>query len=144
MENHWHPTAICGVGLILTGWLLIRSHRKIWRRQQQDPQLDAEERRHLRKRFLRRIQTSGMIALLGLAITIGDIIVWDLGPVVATLFWIAVMVIAFWIMLLALGDMTSSRAHYRTALKRTDLERQALERQAAQLKGRRLNGEPPP
>ena len=25
MENHWHPTAICGVGLILTGWLLIRS-----------------------------------------------------------------------------------------------------------------------
>jgi hypothetical protein len=143
-DNNWYWSAAIGAGLSLFGLLLLFSHRRTWRRQQSDETMDAFERAHLEKRYRRRMQTSGMIAILGAAIGAGDFLVWRLGPLAATVFWIGVLLTALWIMLLGFGDLAAARAHFRVSLARTRLEQERLRQQAAELRERRLNGEPPP
>lgn len=144
-QNNWIPAAICGAALVALSALLIRSHRRAWRKQQADTTLDEFERKHLFKRFRRRVQTSSLIGILGVAIALGDSVVWRVGGLGAGLYWIGILLVAMWVMLLALGDMATSRAHYRAAAARMKLQREALEKQAEMLKQPpKLKGDIPP
>jgi len=129
---------------MVTGLGLMAAHVHAWRRQRQDPSLDEFDRDHYRARYRRRLQTSGLIALLGLLIPLGDApFLWRQGVRISTIFWLAILLLTAWIVLLALGDIASTRAHARVALSRIRRKQRELESRANELKRRRSNGQQP-
>ena len=141
--DDWIIAATVGSGLFLVGLTMIRAHAKAWNQQKHDTSLDEPDRLHYHQRFRRRIQTSGLIALLGILIAIGDSpLIWGLGPQVSTYYWLAVLALTGWVVLIALGDLGSSRAHTRIALSRVRQKQRELEAQVARIKARRSNGRP--
>ena len=103
-----------GITLILLGAWLIRWHRAAWGRHRDPEAGDDRERRHYRLQFRRRIQVSALLILLGVMIPIGDwLMVQRRNPMWITIFWIAVLALAVWIMLLAVVDWLSTRLYVR-------------------------------
>jgi hypothetical protein len=81
---------------------------------------DSPERAFAWRQFRRRMQTSGMIAVLGLAMFVGQFVTSPLwiGP-----YWLGVLCLLGWVLLLALLDIGaihkyygSLRAEHRTQL----------------------------
>jgi hypothetical protein len=100
------------------GLLMMWSHRAAWARQKQEFAGDPIELRHHHARFRRRLQTSGLVGLIGLFIPIGDAIVWRQGPILSLMFWGAIGCLCLWIALLGVGDYLTTKAHARAALAR--------------------------
>lgn len=142
--NEWIVPAFGGL-LVLFGLGLMVAHVRSWRKQKQDPELDESERSHFFIRFRRRMQTSGMIAVLGVLVGAGDQLpILRKDPLLFTLYWIAVLLLTFWVMLLALGDYLTTRSHARSELARIQREQRELEKQLAELKRRGSNGQDVP
>ncbi len=139
-ENNWLPAAGVGLFLVVFGGLMIRSHLREWRSHSGDDQIDPFDLEHYRNRFRRRMQTSGAVVVIGILIPLGDILIWQFGPLAATFFWLGIIVIAGWIGLLALGDISAVKSHSITAQARYRQKRQELEAELAELQ-RRSNGE---
>ncbi len=89
------------------------------------------------------MQTSGLFAVLGMMIGVGDAMIWDQGPVAATVFWIAVLLLGVWLLLLGLGDLAAVRIDSRLArdeLQRLGSKRKELETDLEQLRRPGDNG----
>ncbi|NOX55863.1 MAG: hypothetical protein GXP27_15755 [Planctomycetes bacterium] len=139
--DDWWVTLGVGAALIVTGLVMITAHVRAWKRQRQDPALDDFDREHYRARYRRRLQTSGLIALLGLLIPLGDApFLWRQGVRISTIFWLAILLLTVWIVLLAIGDIVATRTHARVALSRIRRKQRELESRADELKRRRSNG----
>ena len=139
--DDWYVAAAVGAGLVLIGLAMIRGHLHSWQKQKSDESIDELDQRHYYARFQRRIQTSGLIVLLGILIPIGDLpLMWRQGPLVSACFWIAVLFIPVWIILLAMGDWSSTKMYSRIALARVHQKQRELETQIAKIKSRRSNG----
>lgn len=69
----------------------------------------ASDRDFARRQYSRRMQTSAMIIVLGVAILIGRLV--ELQPW-GIFYWIAVLLIVFWMGVLALADIIASQYHY--------------------------------
>ena len=146
-------TASLSVGgvLGLLGIALFRWHLKAWRQERDDAAIDERDRHHYRLRFRRRTQVSILLVLLGILIPIGDF--WMMqrkNPAWIAAFWIAVLLLTFWIMLLGVFDWLSNRLHFRStraALAGLAQKRRELEAQVAaeieRLKRERSNGREP-
>ncbi len=121
-----------GAGLVVLGLWMIRWHRQMWVEHGRDEAEDERARRHYRAQFRRRVQISGLIVLLGAMIPLGDwLMVQRKRPQFIAIFWLAVLAIAFWIMLLALIDGLSTRIHVRaTRAALSDLARKQRELEA--------------
>jgi hypothetical protein len=138
-----------GIALILLGAWLIRWHRAAWQ-QHRGPEAGAQgpgderERRHYRLQYRRRMQVSVLLILLGVMIPFGDwLMVQRRNPLWITIFWLAVLTIALWIMLLAALDWLSTRMFLRathSALAGLARKRRELEAEAERLRGRGSNG----
>ena len=135
---------VVGLLLLAFGLGLMRWHVVGWQAQRDEEQLSDRERNRYYRRFRRRMQTSGMLALLGLMIAVGDALVpWQRFPNLFVV-WIGLMLLlVLWIILLALGDLASTTAHSRHELARVRQEQRALELRLEELKGRRSNGRRP-
>lgn len=121
---------ILALGLMLT-W----SHRANWLQQQQEFIDDPRELRHLQARFRRRTQTSALIAFVGLLIPIADLpFIWQQGPLLATILWIAIGCLCLWIGLLAVGDLMTTRAHSKATLARLEAHKDRLMGQLERLR----------
>ena len=101
------------VSLILLGLsgVLIDWHRRSWRAARQNAELSDHERRFARSQYRRRMQASGIIGLVGLAIGIGPLVPrapWPMAFYLATLIGACAC-----IMLLALLDVWATRRHFR-------------------------------
>lgn len=134
---------VVGLALVVTGLALMRWHHVAWRQQKHDPSLSDAERTHYFRRYRRRMQTSALLALLGLLMGVGDFALTQLRAPAPWLFliWIAAMLLlVLWIILLALGDMASTAVHSRRELTRVRQEQRALEQRLEDLKSRRSNG----
>lgn len=140
-DNNWVPAAIFGGSLVLLGTGMMFGHARAWRNQQLDESLPDSDRQHLRNRYLRRMQTSGSVAFAGALIGIGDAFIWELGPAVATFYWLFVIMLVFWIALLAIGDLTSVRTHSQKSLSQLESKRKELEAELARHR-HRSNGKP--
>ncbi|MFT4558721.1 MAG: hypothetical protein ACKVII_08655 [Planctomycetales bacterium] len=140
-ENNWVPAAVFGGSLVLLGAGMMFGHARAWKEQRDDEALEDSDRMHLRNRYLRRMQTSGAVVFVGCLIGIGDAFIWQLGPVVATFYWLFVIMLVFWIALLALGDLTSVRTHSQTTMSQLDVTRKELEAELARHR-HRSNGKP--
>jgi hypothetical protein len=75
-----------------------------------------------RNRRRRRLQVAALLGLVGFLIGLGDagVIPWQWFPLTFAFYWLAVLGLAFWILLIALGDMLSARLHGRLAQKSLD------------------------
>ena len=87
------------------------------------------------------------LAVLGVLLAVGDQLpilrkrpgLWLFG-----LYWLAVLLLTFWVMLLAVGDFYSTRAHARSSLAQIRKKQRELQRQIAGIKRRRSNGQDGP
>jgi uncharacterized Tic20 family protein len=131
-DNNWIPAAVFGGSLFLLGAGMMFGHIRVWKEQQRDESLNDSDARHLRNRYVRRMQVSALVAFVGCLIGIGDAFIWQLGPVFATVYWLLVIMLSFWICLLAIGDLTSVRTHSKTAMSQLESKRKELEAELAE------------
>lgn len=141
--QQWLIAPVVGGCLLLAGLALMRSHARTWRDQKQDATLDELDRRHYHARYRRRMQTSALIAVLGVLLAAGDAFIPANAPRLFAVYWIGVLVLASWVVLLGLGDMASTGAHSRVALARIHQKQRELEEQMARIKTRNSNGHHP-
>ena len=141
MGDDWYISASVGAAIVIAGVLLMRSHYRSWSQQQEDPELDERQRRHLQRRYRRRMQASGLLTLIGIMIPIGDIeSVFGDQPVLFAVYWFAVIALVMWVALLALGDLAATRAHSQVDLRRIEQMQRELEQELAALRSRGENG----
>lgn len=119
---------IAGLCIVAVGVALLWSQSAAWRSQQHEFRDDPRELRHLEARWRRRLQTSGLIVIVGILIPVADVqVIWRaLGPQAAALMWIAIVSLCIWIVVLAVGDMVTTRAHSRATLARLQAHKQQL------------------
>lgn len=143
--NNWWPAVIFGSGLVVLGIGMMIAHWRSWKRQQQDADAGGSDRAHYGNRFRRRMQTSALIAIVGLLLGLGDVFIWRFGVPAATLFWLVMLILVCWIAVLAVGDMTAIQAHSRNQLADIEAHRRVLEQELAEIRARTgaspLNGE---
>lgn len=95
--------------LVLAAVGLIWMHWRTWQQALDAPHENAEEQRFAWLQFRRRVQSSGMIGLVGLGIFIGQFI---RSPVVWVFFWTGIALLLVWILLLALADAFATQQHF--------------------------------
>jgi len=137
----WFVSAFVGAAIIITGVLVMRSHYYTWQKQKADPDIDDREREHLRRRYRRRLQATGLLVVIGILIPLGDIEVLFVNrPVLFAVHWFTVIGLVMWVGLLAVADLASTRAHSRVSLSRLQQKQRELEREVAALQKRHSNG----
>ncbi|MHC4875179.1 MAG: YidH family protein [Planctomycetota bacterium] len=135
-ENNWWPAVLFGTGLVVLGLGMMAAHWRSWRRQEHDPEADEVDRRHYANRFRRRMQTSGLIVLVGVMLGAGDVFIWRFGPAASTVFWVFLLLLVCWIALLAVGDMTAIQSHSRNQMADIEARRRVLEQELAEIRQR--------
>jgi hypothetical protein len=139
--SEFFVAAATGGILVLVGGLFLRWNVREWRAAKQDGGLSDRDRLHYHRRFRRRAQTSTMLILLGVML---PLTMWvldsDANPGVKTAVFLALVLLTGWLILLALADMASTRAHSRSALTEIRARQRELERRIAELKSRGSNG----
>ena len=132
---------LVGLVLVAIGLGLMRWHFVAWREQRTDPSLTDAERGLYERRYRRRMQTSGLLALLGVLLGLGDVVVAQrISPVLFAAWVLAMLLLVLWIILLALGDMASTAVHSRQQLARVRQEQRALELRLEEMRNRRSDG----
>ncbi len=124
---HWLPAVLFGLAIAVFGFVMLRLNLRAWHEVSEDRDLNPFDLVHLRDRYSRRVQLSGMLLTIGVLIALGDVFVWNFGPAAAAVFWILVILLGCWTALLALGDLTSVHAHSQVLKKRVEKQKQALE-----------------
>ncbi len=133
---------LAGAALVVLGISMVVGHRRAWDGQKNDPELTEFDRVHFYRRFRRRMQTSAMLVVLGLLLAVGGTLIpWqNFGAATQLAYWIGVLLLTFWVILLALGDMIATRVHSRISLSQVRQKQRALEQELARLKSRGSNG----
>lgn len=144
------PALVFGICLVAGGVAAQIWHLKTWRARRLDQSLTGEERRYYRRQFLRRMQTSGLIVLIGVLLPVGDGLIpketWKDHPGWFAAYWSIVLGLALWVMAMGFGDLLSTRVHSRDALgklRQLRAQQRELEREVAQIRARG-KGDPPP
>ena len=117
-------------------------HVRTWRTiREQDP--DPVERDYRRRQFRRRMQTSAMLGLLGVAILIGQLVTAPPArPLAFAIFCMVVLLLVVWVCMLAVADVIATKHHFGR-LRQTYLVEQAkLKGELVRLQGKRRNGTP--
>jgi hypothetical protein len=139
VNNTW-PALIVAAILLAIGISMMASHVRSWRRQQADTTLDERDLAYYRRRFRRRMQMSAILAILGVLIGLGDVMLpfQKRHPIPVSLYWIGVLLLTGWVILLGFGDLWSTAAYGRVELARVRQKRRELERQVIEFKHRHL------
>lgn len=123
---------------VLSAILLIASavwmvrHIQLWNRVR-DTVLDARELDFRRRQFIRRMQTSGLMAVLAVAMFAGC---WLTQPPLLVLFyWLMVVGLTGWLMLLAAADMLATRIHFARMEDECKVAQSRLRSQLRQMRG---------
>ncbi|MDZ4687961.1 MAG: hypothetical protein SH850_23050 [Planctomycetaceae bacterium] len=124
------PALIIGAVLVGIG---VGSGWHQWRYRRPDAQMDDLGRQHSHRQLRRRLQVSGLLALIGVLIPLGDHLpFFKQAPAAFVFYWGAVLLLTCWIGLLAIADFASARAYHRVANVRLRQARRELEEQLQQ------------
>ena len=102
------------VALVLCGSSagLIAGHIRAWRRLQ-GAEIDQGERHFRCRQYRRRMQTSAMLGVLGVAIFVGQLLmIWITSWLLLAIYWSGLLLLVLWVVLLAVADMTASVFFY--------------------------------
>lgn len=127
------------MSLVVLSTVLLALHVRKWRRLEEYVE-DDEQQHFYRRQLRRRLQASAMIGLLGIAIAGGMAIPWQHWPLAFAFYWLLVILVTFWIALLALADMSHSRAYVNRLNREHRIKRAELEAQLARFRARQSNG----
>ena len=117
-----------GSVIAIIGTVLIIVHVAKHRSRLSANSLAEEELRFFNQQYRRRMQTSALTVTLGALIALcGQLNAFEESPVFATAYVIGLLVLAFWLVLLALGDAAASRIHSNQALRENRRARRTLE-----------------
>ena len=132
------PGIIVGTLLVLFGAGLIQLHRTSWFHRQHDGDLSDNDLKFFAKQYRRRMQTSSLLILIGFLIVIGDApyMPWKMYPALFAVYWGGILLIAFWIILSAMGDMSASRIGSAAMISRIQDQQRLLEKQILDLKNK--------
>ena len=130
-------------GLVISGLgsLMMWSHYRA-RVLQSGETHDELEESHLARRFRRRMQASGLLVLLGILISGGQLIDGREMPALFGMYWLFVLFLTFWVILLALGDAASILSYSKLSQGKLNQQRREIEREFERLKARQGNGHP--
>ena len=140
-----NPSSIASVVLLTVILLLaaggmIFSHIGAWRGHQQE-KLEPEEYDYRRRQYRRRMQTSAMLGILGVAILVGYVLtLWLHSPAFTVVYWIAIILVLFWTCLLALVDIWATKHHFRRMRDHCLVERAKLRAEIRRMQAFRGNG----
>jgi hypothetical protein len=145
VKNELLASLAFGLSLVLLGALLIRWHLRVWRGHRDDRTMEQGEVRYYRAQLRRRLQVSLLLIVLGALIPLGDLLMTGghLSKAAALLWIIVMLLIALWIMLLALLDWISLRVHRRAmlgTLASLARKRRELEDEVTRLRRQQHNG----
>jgi hypothetical protein len=121
------PSALFSLVLFIVSAVLMYMHWRAWKVFQQG-ELPPAEFDYRRRQFRRRMQASGMIGIIGVALFAGvafflgreSLVPWIEDVVVIVTYWFAVVVVTAWMFLLAFVDMWATR-RYLTRICEDDL-----------------------
>jgi len=124
---------------------LIAWHIRAWKRLQ-NAEIDRGERDFRRRQYRRRMQTSVMLGVLGVAIFIGQLLMtWVASRLFLVFYWSGVLVFVLWMALLALADMAATSFYYSREKNNNVVEQARLQgelRRARDKEARARNGKP--
>ena len=125
------PALIFGAGLVVVAIIMAAF---VWRaRRDLDSIIEGDDgaKLHADRQFRRRIQVSFMLAAIGIMIAAGDQLDKFFGQrPMMFLVWVgAVIVLTFWMVLMALGDWLSTITYSEIAKAKLRFERRELEEQ---------------
>jgi hypothetical protein len=113
---------------------------RMWKRDREDLAGEPAEEAFAWSRLRRRLQVSVLLAVIGVMLPIG---VWKpLFQKRLLLFlgyWLAVLLLIFWVVLLALGDLLATAMHSRVVNSRLHRERRMLEEELERFRQERTD-----
>jgi hypothetical protein len=123
-------TFIFSLALLGLSGLLLDQHRRSWRNVENDPKLPAIERRYALSQYRRRMQASGIIGLVGVAVGVGPMVPHRPWPMAFYLAFVAGSCLA--IVVLAALDAWATRQHFARLRTQTMAEQLKLVRELRQ------------
>ena len=128
------PSIAFGGLVVLFGAGMLMLHSAARRRGFQSADISDEELRYLERRNRRRMQTSGLLVLIGVLIPLGDeILPMSHAPGWFAVYWTTVLLLTIWVAVLGVSDLVSTSTHGKAALARVNKKRRELEHEVQQL-----------
>lgn len=120
--------AAFGIGLIT---FHVRAHQQYRRR----TDLTDVDRRFFERQYVRRLQTSALTVCLGGLIGLcGYIKAFEDSPTFATVYVVGLLLLTFWLVLLAATDAMASRVHLKRSKRSTDTSAKTLQQALAEVR----------
>ena len=135
----WFSTLVA-LALLFAACGLIVWHVRMWRRAERRSS-DGQGLDYYRRQYRRRMQTSALLALVAVAIFVGQFITRP--PVAVLVFWGGVLLVLFWIGLLAVADVVATKLHFARLRAHYRVEEAKLQMELRRIRGAGGNGEPP-
>lgn len=116
---------------------LLWMHLRAWRASRLESQ-DEQAFEFRRRQFRRRMQASGMIGVVGIAVAASLAVT---APLMTAGLWLVVLSLVVWMLLLALADMVSSYFYYAQVRARHAAEHASLQAKLDRIRKREGNGQ---
>lgn len=143
--DFWGLLSISTVLLAASLWL-IWWHWERLAAVESDEKLEGRERDHLRRRYRRRIQTSTLLGVVGVAILGGRLFPPDQARLANVIYWFCLTLLVLWMALLGVADIIATRLYFGRLRRNVEIQRTALEAQLRRAKPKReearLAGQP--
>ncbi len=109
----WPSLLFAAILLLVAGWMT-RAHIRSWQRICRQSDVPQRELDYRRNQFRRRVQTSAMLAVLGVGLVIGQVLIRFRvgGPWMIVVYWAVLIVLILWLALLAVADMVATQLYF--------------------------------
>jgi UDP-N-acetylmuramyl pentapeptide phosphotransferase/UDP-N-acetylglucosamine-1-phosphate transferase len=104
-------SVLIALALCISSAALMVWHIRAWRRLQ-NADIEPREREFRRRQCRRRMQTSAMLGLLGVAIFVGQVLMTLDTPLFLVIYWSGVLLLLLWMAILAVADMVATSFYY--------------------------------
>ena len=119
------PTLLVSAAVVFGSLVLLAWHVKAWREADHGG-LSERDYEFFRRQYRRRMQSSGMLGIIGLLI-LGHL--WVRDNSMLALYWTGVLGLLVWPVLLAASDFAASRVHYGSQVADQQTEHLLLKRE---------------
>jgi hypothetical protein len=129
--------------LLVLGISLIWAHQRARRVAASEGEPEDEfERRYVASRYRRRMQTSALIALIGVMVAASPLVIPDprTAPKLFGIWWLSALLVTMWVVLLAVADIMATKAHTTIAHARIRVHQEQLERELREMQKHKGNG----